>query len=138
MLTYDSILTLIIIEGLLKSYIIPKTIKKNKLDETGTFWLLIGILAVFSILEFFVLSNCINSNSMNNVFKNSSEGSIMILIVISLIVNYRWFITIYNKFNFWTTIGILSVVSFTNEFNTFIIRATLQNILGVECPYGSI
>jgi hypothetical protein len=110
----------------------------HKLDETGTFWLLIGILAIFSVLEFFVLTSCINSHSMDNVVRDNSSGSILLLLVLSILVNYRWFITIYKKFDFWSTIGILSVVGFVNEFNTVIIRSVLQNIMGIECPVGNV
>jgi hypothetical protein len=138
MLTYNSILSFIVLEGLVKSYVIPRSIVNHKLDETGTFWLLVGILAVFSVLEFFILSNCINSHSMDSIVRDNSSGSILLLLVLSILVNYRWFITIYKKFNFWSTIGILSVVGFANEFNTIIIRSALQNIMGIECPRGSI
>jgi hypothetical protein len=84
MLTYNYILGTIVIEGLIKSYVIPNAIDKYKLDETGTFGALILLFICFSILEFFVLSSCINSENLNNVFKNSTISSLILLIIISI------------------------------------------------------
>ena len=44
-----------------------------------------------------------------------------------------WFIAIYNKFDFWKTVGILSVLGFVNEYNTVFMRLALQNITGTKC-----
>ena len=113
MLTYNSILATIAAEGLIKSYVIPKTMKKYNLDEMGTFWLLLALLAIFSILEFFVLSHCINTDNVTNIFGDNDAnrmGKVFLLLVVSLVVNYPWILSIYNKFDFWKTIGILSVV----------------------------
>jgi hypothetical protein len=35
---------------------------------------------------------------MDNILRDNSTGSILLLLVLSIIVNYRWFITIYKKF----------------------------------------
>jgi hypothetical protein len=135
MVTYNSILLTLVIEGLTKSYIVPKTIKKYNLQETGTFYTLLLLLAGFSVFEFFFLSKCINSESMKDVFGNHPMLQVVILLVVSLIVNYGWVMAIYDKFSFWPTIGILSLVSFVNEFNNTIITSTLQSISGEECSY---
>lgn len=133
MLTYNNILLTLIIEGLTKSYVIPKAIDKYNLDETGTFYLLLMILAFFIVFEFFFLSRCINSESVSNISQENATGELFLLLVIILLVNYRWFIKIYNKFNFWTTIGILSVVGLVNEFNNAILTSILRAITGTEC-----
>ena len=133
MLTYNYIIGLIAIEGLIKSYVIPNAINKYKLDETGTFGVLILLLMGFTVLEYFVLSNCITSEKLNDIFKNSTLSSLFILIIIGFFVNYKWFIAIYNKFHFWSTIGILSIVGLVNEFNSVFIRILLQNITGTTC-----
>jgi len=133
MLTYNSILSVLVAEGLVKSYVIPKTLNQYKLNETFTFLLLLALLAISSVVEFFVLSKCINSESMTNAFKNTSASAILLLIGITLAVNYMWIFAIYDKFQFWRTIGILSVVSFVNEIDSSMINSLLKSITGTEC-----
>jgi len=133
MLTYNSILITIVIEGLVKSYVIPTAMDKHKLNENGVFYLSLMILAVFSVFEFFFFSRCMNTELLGDITEQNALGKLFLLLVVSLIVNYRWFIKIYNKFQFWTTIGILFVVGFVNEFNNIIINNVLQNVTGTEC-----
>lgn len=133
MLTYNSILLTLIIEGLTKSYVIPKAMDKYKLDESGTFWLSMMLLSIFAVFEFFFLSRCLNSETISDISKENAVGQLFLLITVSLIVNYRWFIKIYNKFNFWSTIGILSVIGFANEFNNLIITSILRSVTNTEC-----
>lgn len=133
MLTFNSILLTVVIEGLAKSYAIPKAMDKYKPDETGTFWVLLMLLACFSVFEFFFLSKCLNSETISNITEDNAMGELFLLIMIALIVNYRWFIRIYKKFGFWSTVGILSVVGFANEFNNLTITSILRSITGTEC-----
>jgi hypothetical protein len=133
MLTYNSLLLTLVIEGLTKSYVIPKTMDKYKLDETGTFWISLVLLACFSVFEFFFLSKCLNSETIGNVTEQNAMGELFLLIMVALIVNYKWFIKIYKHFGFWSTVGILSVVGFVNEFNNEIINSILRSITGTEC-----
>jgi len=135
MITYSSILGVLTVEGLIKSYIIPKAMDKYKLDETGTFFTLLALLFVFAIFEFFFYSRCIDSESLNHIFGNNPAAQIMLLFLVALIVNYRWVMAIYNKYTFWPTLGILSLVSFVNEFNNLIIRKSLLTLTGTECSY---
>lgn len=132
MITYNSILSVLAIEGLIKSYVVPKAIDKYKLDETGTFIVLILLLCVFAVFEFFFYSRCIDSESLSHIFGNNPSAQIILLFVVALVVNYRWVIAIYNKYTFWPTLGILSLVSFVNEFNNLIIRASLSTLVGTE------
>jgi hypothetical protein len=133
MISYNSILLTLVIEGLVKSYTIPKAIDKYNLDETGTFYLLLIILSFLSIFEFFFLSRCINTETIGDVTEENAAGELFLLITVTLIVNYGWFIKIYKRFNFWTTIGILSVVGFANEFNNIIITSVLREVTNTEC-----
>ena len=135
MITYSSILGVLAIEGLIKSYLIPKAIDKYKLDETGTFFTLLALLFVFAIFEFFIYSKCIDSESLNHILGDNPAAQIMLLFLVALIVNYRWVMAIYNKYTFWPTLGILSLVSFVNEFNNLIIRKSLLTLTGTECSY---
>jgi hypothetical protein len=91
------------------------------------------VLALFTVFEFFFLSRCINSESVGNISQENATGELFLLLVITLLVNYRWFIKIYKKFNFWSTIGILSVVGLANEFNNAILTSILRAITGTEC-----
>jgi hypothetical protein len=133
MLTYNAILLTLVIEGLVKSYTIPKTIDKYNLNEDGVFWLSLMLLALFSIFEFFFLSGCLNSETIGNITEQNAAGELFLLITVALIVNYQWFIKIYKKFGFWSTIGVLSVVGFANEFNNVIITSVLRSVTGTEC-----
>ena len=133
MLTFNSILLTVVIEGLAKSYAIPKAMDKYKLDETGIFWVLLILLACFSVFEFLFLSRCLNSETISNITDKNAMGELFLLIMVALIVNYRWFIKIYKHFGFWSTVGILSVVGFVNEFNNVIITSTLRSITETEC-----
>ena len=132
MITYNSILSVLAIEGLIKSYVVPKAMDKYKLDETGTFFTLILLLCVFAVFEFFFYSRCIDSESLNHIFGNNPSAQIILLFVVALVVNYRWVMAIYDRYTFWPTLGILSLVSFVNEFNNIIIRSSLLTLTGVE------
>ena len=133
MLTYNSILLTLVIEGLIKSYVVPKAMDKYKLKEDGTFYVLILLFVVFCIFEFFFLSRCLNTESVSNIYGKHPMAQLALLLSITLIVNYKWINAVYNKFNFWSTIGILSLVAFANEFNNAIITDILQAITGTEC-----
>jgi hypothetical protein len=133
MLTYNSLLLTIIIEGLVKSYVVPKAMDKYKLKEGGVFYILMLLFVVFSIFEFLLLSQCINSEGVTNINSDYPLTQLALLVLIALIVNYKWVMAIYDKFNFWSTIGILSLVSFINEFNNVIITGILRVVTATEC-----
>lgn len=133
MITYNSILFTLAFEGLVKSYVVPKYMKKNNLDETGTFYLLMGLLVIFAVFEFFFLSKCLNSESMSNVLGDHPMIQLVILLVVSLVVNYKWVMEIYNKYKFWPCIGILSLVAFANEFNNPAVTMILRTVTNTEC-----
>jgi len=136
MLTYNTLLLTLVTEGLVKSYVVPKAMDKYKLKEGGVFCILMLLFVVFCIFEFFFLSHCINSEDVTNIYGDHPMTKIVLLIGLALIVNFKWIMAIYNKFNFWTTMGILSFVSFINEFNNVIITGSLREITGVECNYN--